>query len=302
MSLNLNYKLVLNRAVKQNREFHPISDVDKERLKDALYDMACDLDDICRTYGINLFLVGGSLLGAVRHGDFIPWDDDWDFGLQRDQYEKLKTIFNEALSDKYEIRCPNSPYPNGNRFMQIYKKGTTIINIDSDNPLQPKEMSIDIFPYDNVPDNSVIKYFKGFKVNVLMIIASCVMDYQYPNKLLRNSMNSIKEAKRLLKFRDFVGKFFSFNTAEKWFDKVDDSVKNLKKTKCITSAMGRKHYFHEIYNYNDFFPLTVIKFRGHYFYVPKNYSVYLKGNYGNDYMIPPTESQRESHFISELRI
>lgn len=302
MSFNLNYKLVLNKAVKQNKEFHPISADDKNRLKDALYEMACDLDERCRKYDIKLFLVGGSLLGAARHGDFIPWDDDMDLGLKRKDYDKLKAIFDAEFSDAYEIRCPNTNHPNGNRFMQIYKKGSVLKNIDSDNPLQPKEISIDVFPYDNVSDNDVVKTIVGVRANALMGIASCVMEYQYPNKLLRKTMLGIKDAKRLLKMRDLMGRIFSFRTAEKWFDSVDNCVSSSKITNRVTSAMGRYHYFHEIYPASDFFPLTTLKFREHDFFAPRNYQNYLIGNYGKNYMTPPSEDQKESHFISELRI
>lgn len=302
MAFFINYKKIMNEAVRNNREFHPISREQKEKLKNALYDMACDIDERCKKNNINLFLTGGTLLGAVRHEDFIPWDDDMDFGLKRRDYEKLKDIFAEQFSDMYELRCPNSPYPNGNRFMQIFKKDTVLKNIDSDNPLQPQEISIDVFPYDSVPDSKFCRIIKGIHANFLMVVASCVMEYQYPNKLLRETMYKFKDARRMLFIRDGIGRMFSFRKAEWWFDRVDNCIASSEKTKCITSATGRLHYFGEIYNTCVFMPLAKATFRKHEFYIPGQYMTYLEGNYGKDYMIPPAENSRESHFISELKL
>lgn len=302
MRVNFNYKLILNEAVKNNKQFYPITKEQKEQLKDALYEMACDIDRRCKNNDIKLFLVGGSLLGAVRHKGFIPWDDDIDFGALRSDYEKIKVIFEDQFSDEYELRCPNSSFPNGNRFMQIFKKGTVLKNLDSDNPLQPHEISIDVFPYDSVPDKNFRKVLKGIHANGLMAIASCVMEYQYQNKVLRNTMSKYTEAKKLLAIRDCIGRLFSFRTAEKWFDMVDCCIASTNKTKFITSATGRLHYFGEIYNSEVFLPFTTVRFREHEFYAPGQYEIYLQGNYGKDYMIPSEPNKRESHYISELQL
>ena len=300
--MQLDYKIMLNNSTKSNDDIHLISNEEKQCLKKCLYEMACDIDERCRAHGIKIFLVGGTLLGAVRHKDFIPWDDDIDFGLNREDYEKLKNNFDVIFSDKYEIRCPNSKKPNGNRFMQIFKKNTLLQTFGNSNPLQPQSVYIDVFPYDYVPQSKLIRLFKGYRANILMLISSCVMDYTYPDKLIQESLNSNSSGRKLLAMRNIVGKLFHYKSPEKWFDSVDKAIIYNKVTDKITSATGRKHYFGEIYAKDVFFPLEIMKFQTHMFYVPNKYDIYLRGLYGIDYMVPPPNDKRESHFIINMKI
>ena len=300
MKNSFNYKKIVNEAESNNPLIHPLSDEERLKLQKFLYNMAVDLDERCRKYGIRLFLVGGSLLGAVRHGGFIPWDDDMDFGVSRDDYEKLKVIFETEFSNDYELRCPNSQFPNGNRFMQIYKKGTLLRTDGFSNPFQPECAYIDIFPLDYVPNSLVFRKIKGAYINLLMIIASCVMDKKYGNykSLIRNA----KSGKFYLRMRVAIGSIFSFIKPQKWFDILDHAVQSKSETDYASLALGRKHYLGETCPKKVFLPPMSIKFCKHNFYAPADSDAYLKNLYGNDYMTPPEESKRESHFIVELKI
>ena len=296
----LNYKKALNNISKNNNEFHSINTEEKEVLKNCLYEMAWDIDIRCKKVGLELFLVGGTLLGAVRHGGFIPWDDDIDLALSRADYEKLIEIFECEFGNDYELRCPNSPYPNGNRFMQIYKKDTVLKMLGNNNPLQPDSVYIDIFPYDYAPNNKVKQKIKGIKANFLMAVASLVMDFVYPDKQLMEYLKNSKDGKKIVIIRKTIGRIFSFRSPEKWFDIVDNTIKGRNKTSYVTSATGRKHYLGEIYPSETFFPLIEMKFNDHMFFAPRDYKTYLEGLYGYDYMTPPARTEQESHFISKL--
>ena len=298
---SINYKEILNSIARDESSGDYISDNDLKQLKKCILDMTVDLDERCRRNGINLFLVGGSLLGAVRHKGFIPWDEDMDLGLFRDDYEKLKDIFDSEFSDDYVIRCPNMTEPCGCRFMQIFRKGTVLKVMGEDSPLIPQMVYIDVFPYDYVPQNPLVRKIRGIKANILMFIASCVKDEKDINEEYKEFVAKAKSGRLFLKIRRITGRLFSYREPWIWFNRIDKAIR-YNDTDTVTSATGRRHYFGEIYPKEVFDPLKEIEFEGHRFYAPSKWEEYLKGNYGEDYMTPAEPDNRESHFITEVRV
>ena len=301
MGNSFSYKDILNELGKHNDKIHPITPEESKDLKDCLYEMSVDIDERCRKNGLTLFMVGGTLLGAVRHGGFIPWDDDMDFAMYREDYRKLIDIFDLEFGDKYILCCPNSPRPNGNRFMQIYRKGTVLKSISSGNPLTPEAVGIDIFPFDDAPENALQRKVKGTRANLLMFIASCVMDEKYSDPAFKAMLAGSEKGKLFLRIRSLTGKVFSFRKPENWFNAVDRSVRYPKKTSLITIAVGRGHYFGELSRRDAFYPPQEKAFREHLFHAPKDTEGYLLKMYGNTYMELPKEEDRESHYILEYR-
>lgn len=297
----LSKKKILN-EVANSGFVRPLSDDERKKLKKTLLSMTAEIDMVCRKYGIRMFLVGGSLLGAIRHAGFIPWDDDVDFGMIREDYTKFISIFEQELGEHYYLRCPNSPFPNGNRFMQIFKKGTVLETADGNTPLQPNCVQIDVFPYDAVPNNRIHQIIKGIWCNGLMIIASSVTDYTYPNEEYKRMMHKTFDGWLLDTAMTIVGFLFSWWSPAKWFDKVDRAIQYKKQTGFLTSATGRKHYLGEIFSTDVFLPLQEIKFENLMLYAPAKPDVYLKHNYDDDYMTLPPDGKRESHFVKRLEL
>ena len=93
----------LNDDVKRSDGFYELSDDERYKLKQCLMEIYQDITFICKKYNLTFMLGGGSALGAVRHKGFIPWDDDLDLMMSREDYNKLIKVFPKEVGDKYII-------------------------------------------------------------------------------------------------------------------------------------------------------------------------------------------------------
>lgn len=115
-------------------------------------DILLELDRICREYDIHYFLCGGSLLGAVRHKGFIPWDDDADVGFLRSDYERFCQVFSQkADGAKYFLQTWKTDPHYRWSYGKIRRLGTEYIRTGQEHMKYVTGISIDIFPYDELP-------------------------------------------------------------------------------------------------------------------------------------------------------
>lgn len=297
----MSYKEILIQNTKYEN-VHEITDEELKQLQMCMLECYKEINAVCEKHHIEIFLQGGSLLGAIRHKGFIPWDDDMDFGMSRKDYNKFIQIFDDELGDRYIMSAPNSVHHAYNRFIQLFRKDTVLVNNFSDkNSDRPKCVYLDIFPIDYAPNNKVIRLLKGLYCNALMAVAGCVDMYSSKNTVIRNVMTRTRKGRMIYWMRMCIGRLFSFKAAECWFDKVDRAVSSRHVTEYVTSATGRKHYLGEVVSADIFFPLRYAKFEGIKIRVPNKPKAYLKNLYGDFMKIPP-ENKRERHFIKEINV
>lgn len=113
----------MNRLQKETELLKPMTPENSKKLKTVLVGMLSDLQQVCMDNDIDVMLAYGSALGAVRHKGFIPWDDDLDVYLTREDWNKFKCLFDKELGDKYILEGPNcNELPSKNTFAKIYLK------------------------------------------------------------------------------------------------------------------------------------------------------------------------------------
>ncbi|WP_180946801.1 LicD family protein [Pediococcus pentosaceus] len=263
-----------------------------EQLQDADLQIAVKIKDICDEHALKYFLIGGSLLGAVRHKGFIPWDDDMDIALPREDYEKLLSLLSEELPKNYffENFKTNKEY----RYY-ITRVSDTNWSVKEVNDVDKKEKyaSIDIFPIDGTPNNILLR--KIFYGRILMYRALISMYYS-------SGINKLKKRSLIEKILIFISKKINFKkivNPNKLLWKIDKLLKrqSYNNSHNVGTIMGA-YRTKEIVDKNMFGEAIGLKFNGIKFNCPELYDQYLTHMYG-DYMKLPDDFEKRvnRHYI-----
>lgn len=121
-----------------------------KRLQRAELDILMEFDRVCEKHGIFYFLYGGSLLGAIRHKGFIPWDDDIDIGMTRENYDKFVKVMPKELGNNYILATPLSHTGYCSAIIKLMRKGTKFVPGASTEMKCELGIHIDIFVWDNL--------------------------------------------------------------------------------------------------------------------------------------------------------
>lgn len=284
--------------IESSDELFLIGDAELKRIHEVLLGMLVDFSAACKKRDIKWCLTGGSTLGAVRHGGFIPWDDDVDIYMTRAELERLKEVFDAELGDKYVLAIPGdgkSPY----HFPRIYKKDTKFCEIQS---LGYGEQGffIDIFILENTYNNRFLRFIHGLKSTYYLGVVSVVRVNKFKNNYLKYTQNNAK-ARKAIKSRAFLGKFFGYRSLESWLKKADKCFSSVKKSdsRYVAVPTGILHFFGEIYLRDKLCVLREAPFEDQSFPIPEDYDYFLSLRYG-DYMVLPPEDQRRHHAVVEL--
>lgn len=275
-----------------------IDEVTLKKLQKILLEMVKDISEVLDAENIKWTLIAGSLLGAVRHDGFIPWDDDIDLLMEREEFEKLKMCFNEKLSDKYELKLPGDKgyiyhYP------QIYSKDYKIRTLQS---VSQEGLFIDVFLLENTYDDYFRRTLHGLKCTALLFIDSVIRMRLCKENIIKYTKNN-KKLKNAVQIRSIFSFIFSFMKFEKWLsvsDKCFSAVK--KKHKYVVIPSGAKHFFGEMYDTSKMTKYKRHKFETEDWSILDDADYYLKLRYGDDYMKIPEEGDREYHSYIEINL
>jgi lipopolysaccharide cholinephosphotransferase len=257
-------------------------------LRDAQIIMAGilkEVADICDKYGIKYFLDAGTLIGAVRHKGFIPWDDDIDIGMLREDYRKFLSIIKDELPEHLFLQThENDLYYDIYQVPCKIRYNNTLFIEEKivENPKMHNGLFIDILPYDSLPKKKWVYTIQRKISN--FILRSFVRCREIPEKLtFKNKLTHF--------IYKIVVKIFSTQRRQKLFD----FLINWNDINSEYMGYGVDTTWSEyIYKKKDFFDLIKVEFEGEYFYAPKNYDAVLTQLYG-DYMTLPKEEDRVWH-------
>ena len=251
-------------------------------------DMILELDRVCRKHDIRYVITCGTMLGAVRHKGYIPWDDDADIGMLREEYEKFRKVSGELNPGI----CYFQDHKNDPDYLWEYGKlrrvGTSYIRAGQEHLKGATGVFIDIFPMDDIPSTvpkQMIQDFYCFCLRKILwarvgkhtntgmlklwytMISAIPVEWVYrrTEKMIKKSNNQSNNRVRVLLFRSF-------------------------------GKLNYKHPLNERYGMPKkwFLERDKYEFEGHMLYGSEDYDGFLRYMY-NDYMKLPPEDKREQH-------
>ncbi len=266
-----------------------------EEIHTELFGMLCAFADYCEAHDLRYYLVGGTLLGAVRHKGFIPWDDDIDVGMPRPDYERLIELHRTVpISSDYDLRSDKEgtlPLPCAellNKRIAIERPTAEFI----EDEYQVNNLFLDIMPQDGFPDDEKkalahLKRLKRLRYYSTLSRARAFSGTNPVRALLKTPAVfacRILSCKRIINHIRSVAMSYPFNRCHN----VGCSVFGLY-------GRGEVCVRRDVLNFSE------VEFGGRSFRAPGCTDTYLTGIYG-DYMQLPPESQRKSHSLVAWRV
>ena len=260
--------------------------LDIDEIKEVELGVMDYIHNICKEKGINYSLAYGSLLGAVRHKGFIPWDDDLDIALKRDEYDKLYQAILEDNNSIYKVvsweNDSRYPYP----FYRVYDSRTVYENNYIQNDIE-LGICVDVFPFDDYKDvnKEITKLDMYRRLSVYTLYG------------IRNKEAGIKN---IIRYLMLVA--FRLTRVKTWNKKLNDSSKVPVNSEYIDYLMESKKYSTKI-DAKALDEVVECKFEDRLYNMPKDYDHILTTIYGSDYVeIPPLEKRiQHDDFVAYIK-
>lgn len=260
-------------------------EINSEELKKIQLCILDEVDAFCREKKINYWVTAGTLLGAIRHKGYIPWDDDIDIGMLRSDYDKFILNFNN-VSDKYKVYS----YENDNTFYYPHAKvlDTQTVLYEPDKNGNKLSVNIDLFVYDEAKNQQDAN--KRYFARDLYRTFHLQQNFKYVPK--GNIFKCLA-----VYFVRFISKLFPKGYFMKKI--VENSKKQIgKNLPYIANFTAWSRFLCKKEIFTEFIE---VEFEGRKYMAPKNYDTWLKCFY-TDYMQLPPEEKRVSHHKFEAYV
>ena len=250
-----------------------------------------DFIKICEENNLNYYMYAGSLLGAVRHNGFIPWDDDLDVIMFRDDFEKFKKIFIASKNDKYELLCNETHEDYFHLLVKLMIKNTKFEEHWVSQVDFHIGINMDIFVLDDLAEGNFKRNYqlkKSFLYNKLLIMSKLKLDDLPPaTKLATHTGHYILN---LFRIKPSTLNRRCLNFLRKYRNPDAEYVFDISAT---------AEEYPQIFRRDDFKDIKKIKFEDIEVNIPSGYDNILTSLYG-DYMQLPPEEDRYNHITETL--
>ena len=240
-------------------------------------ELLLELDKVCRKHHLRYFVDSGTLLGAVRHQGFIPWDDDIDVVMLREDYDQLIAECSNEFKGKFFLQSAYSDTGYFRGHAQLRNSETAaILEGEGEHVLFNQGIFIDIFPLDFHSKFQIIDVINRWILNIELRIFRIMFWKEEPRFTVEYF------------FKNLIKKIFLHFDYKKMYQKFERRCRNIPFKSDILDKIS---FYHKMYLY-DWIPLSayqdsvLLEFDHIKVVAPKDYDLVLKHKYGNDYMIP----------------
>ncbi len=253
-----------------------------------------EFDRVCKKYDIQYQLFAGTLLGAVRHKGFIPWDDDVDVCMLRSEYDRFLMVAPGALGSDFFLQTTDTDSEYFHQFARIRKNGTFFHQHKFERFDIHKGIFIDIFPLDTISENIVTRCIQLSLISSVrhFYIQSSTLKKRPP---LHNENNvttrCIKGMYRIL------FKLPGFLPLRKLLDTLyrSNNKKNGRFVSHLTNGVQNRRWKKYMITRRSMYESVLFEFEGHMFPGPRDADTLLTQLYGNYHELPPEEQQFPNH-------
>lgn len=254
-----------------------------QRLKDLEIYILKEIDRVCRKHNIQYFLAGGSLLGAVRNGKSIEWDDDLDIGMLREDYDKFRKVFEKEMGEEFAYSSPFNKSGSHYTIDKVRLKGTYFSTNFSSKNVNEDGIFIDILVYDKTSNNPLLqKLHMGY-----LYAITKALEVRWYNEARANFHY------RLSKLMLPLLRLIPYSVYHRMFELGVRFYRNKKDAKYLIDSVGKK-LIHGVMPIDGLEEVKYVPFDGTEAPIPVDPTGYLTYAYGKDYMSLPTYSKRSA--------
>ncbi len=261
-----------------------------QRLHEADLLIVKEVLRICDKYGLIYYMLGGTMLGAIRHKGFIPWDDDMDLGMPRKDYDKFLEVAQKELGKNLKVVNYKTDPDYHYYITRIQDMETKVVEIRYEKNGEFTHVSIDIFPLDGSPNNRLCRKWYCFR----LMAHRAMISLHYKDGIDPDRKRSLKERVMLSVLRKLpTDKMFNAYNQKEKCDKLlrkYDMQGSLYTGNMMGAYRTRELVPTSWYGKDSFYQFENLRLRG-----LMEYDKYLSHLYG-DYMRIPPEGSRKIHF------
>lgn len=259
-----------------------------DKLHENMLEIYQEISAICEKHKLTYFVVGGTLLGAVVHKGYIPWDDDLDIAMPRDDYDKFINVYSKELGKRFYLHHTSTDPEYWLPFAKVRLNNTIFLEEKRKNVSSHSGIYVDIFPFDYTSKKNTLLH------KIKWRLMTYLNNYIY-QKVTGNNYGSRSGA-----FLNGVWGMCSISRLSNFRDKVMRSFDKGERRYYVDLAGGRR-IDNSYFGVSDILPIKEMDFGDIKVKVPRNYESYLLQLYTEKYKIIPSVEEQITHDPIEIK-